>query len=185
LIFIRILYQILRSTNKESCSIFHSLQFHILFEIFQARKAYLSIESIQVSHCLFEPMAASPTTDCYHGQRAQLLLSLYRTPCDSLPHAAHWAPFTVCSRASPPGSLHYRSPPPPLSPLLVVHKLEPISLSLFRSSPPALFFAARPPHELPTGDYPTSIDSVGVPPPPLLPMKAASVRFPSLYWFSV
>jgi hypothetical protein len=184
LIFIRILYQILRSTNKESCSIFHSLQLNILFEIFQARKAYLSIESIQVSHCLFEPMAASPTTDCYHGQRAQLLLSLYRTPVilyrtpltgPPSPFAAGHLPLDPCTTGAPP----------PLSPLLVVHKLEPISLSLFRSSPPALFFAARPPHELPTGDYPTSIDSVGVPPPPLLPMKAASVRFPSLYWFSV
>jgi hypothetical protein len=36
-----------------------------------------------------------------------------RPPYDSLPHTARWAPFTVCSRASPPGSLHYRSPPAP------------------------------------------------------------------------
>jgi hypothetical protein len=45
--FIQILYQILKSSNKESCSLLHYLLSHILFENFHAREVYLLIESVQ------------------------------------------------------------------------------------------------------------------------------------------
>jgi hypothetical protein len=44
---IQILSGILKSSTKESCPLFNSLQIHILFENFQARKLYLLIELIQ------------------------------------------------------------------------------------------------------------------------------------------
>jgi hypothetical protein len=44
---IQILPQILKSSNKENCSLFDSLQIHILFEIFGVRKVHLLIKSIQ------------------------------------------------------------------------------------------------------------------------------------------
>jgi hypothetical protein len=40
-IFIQVLFQNLKSSNKESYSLFNSLQFHILFEIFLAPEGHL------------------------------------------------------------------------------------------------------------------------------------------------
>jgi hypothetical protein len=45
---------ILKSSNKESCSLFNSLQVHILFGIFWAQKDHLLIESIQIDLKLFK-----------------------------------------------------------------------------------------------------------------------------------
>jgi hypothetical protein len=44
----------LRSSYKEICSSLQTIQFHILFENFQARKFYLLIESIQICLNNFE-----------------------------------------------------------------------------------------------------------------------------------
>jgi hypothetical protein len=44
---IQILSRILKSSNKENCSLFDSIQIHILFKIFGAQKVHLLIKSIQ------------------------------------------------------------------------------------------------------------------------------------------
>jgi hypothetical protein len=49
---IQILSWILKSYNKEGCSLFNSLQIYILFEIVQSRECHIFIESIQV-HLIF------------------------------------------------------------------------------------------------------------------------------------
>jgi hypothetical protein len=44
---IQILSRILKSSNKENCSLFDSIQIHILFKNFGAREVHLLIKSIQ------------------------------------------------------------------------------------------------------------------------------------------
>jgi hypothetical protein len=45
---------ILKNSNKESCTLFNSIQFHILFKKFQAQEVYLLIKSIQTYLNVFE-----------------------------------------------------------------------------------------------------------------------------------
>jgi hypothetical protein len=47
---VQILGRILKSSNKESCSLFNSLHIHILYENFQACEVYLLTESIQIKY---------------------------------------------------------------------------------------------------------------------------------------
>jgi hypothetical protein len=51
---IQILFLILKSFNKESCSLIQKVHNHILFEMFQAWECHLWIESIQVILINFE-----------------------------------------------------------------------------------------------------------------------------------
>jgi hypothetical protein len=53
-ILIQILDRILENSNKEGCSLFNSVQVHILFEIFQAREVHLLLKSIQAHLNFFE-----------------------------------------------------------------------------------------------------------------------------------
>jgi hypothetical protein len=55
-ISIQVLSWILKRSNKESCSLFNSLQICVLFEIVGAWEGYVLIESIQIPLKCFEQM---------------------------------------------------------------------------------------------------------------------------------
>jgi hypothetical protein len=80
--------RILKCSNKESCSLFHCLQSHILFENFQAREVCLFTESIQTRLMFLAGQPSVPDQP----------LSLRDPPCVHCPSPAS----TVSVRYQPP-----------------------------------------------------------------------------------
>jgi hypothetical protein len=131
-ILIQILVRIFKSSNKESCSLFNSLQIHILFEFFWGLQDLLLTESIQVNlkmfwinrkcHCSFGPAQINRSSSLKkHGPRATRVI-----PC----HAP------LCP--SPPSSTWRRGPDPPphSSPhfgIKICHPPPPVPVTKFRS----------------------------------------------------
>jgi hypothetical protein len=113
----------LKNPNKESCTLFNSIQFHILFKKFQAQEVYLLIKSIQTYLNVFEWLknvtvhfGSAQVSRAMHLVPSWTPVPLLRATCFGIVRHPMAMGYYCRVAQAPPSSLMHTVPPPPFLP---------------------------------------------------------------------